>query len=105
MNSSSGVVMLISPLDYEAATNHTLIIRASDTDLGGHARFADFTLQILVDDVNDNSPKFANHVTLIEVPETLSIGKETFNMTRKSANHKHRYSVSISSVFATRKPL
>lgn len=77
VNPSSGVVTLISPLDYEKAARHTLIIRASDSDTGGHAQFADFTLHIPVDDVNDNSPKFANHVTVVDVPETLSIGKES----------------------------
>ena len=66
--------MLISPLDYETEENHTLIIRASDS--GEHARYADFTLYVQVDDVNDNAPEFKDNTTIVEVPETLSIGEE-----------------------------
>ena len=76
VNASSGVVMLISPLDYEAAANHTLIVRASDTDPGGHARFAVLALCVRVQDVNDNPPKFAHNVTFVDIPETLTVGKK-----------------------------
>ena len=76
MDPSSGVVSLLSPLDYETAARHTLVIRASDSDPSGHALFADFTLNVSVYDVNDNSPTFANPMTVIDVPETLSVGKE-----------------------------
>ena len=76
MNSSSGVVMLISSLDYEAGPLRTLTIRASDSDPDGHARYIDFYLHVHVDDVNDNAPEFAGSVATIIVPETLSVGKE-----------------------------
>lgn len=78
VNSSSGVVMLMSSLDYEAAPLRTLIIRASDSDPGGHARYIDFYLHVHVDDVNDNAPEFAGSVVTVLVPETLSVGKEIF---------------------------
>lgn len=64
----------MSPLDYETAPNYTLIIRASDT--GKHARYAEFTLFVEVDDVNDNSPQFEKNMTTVDVAETLSIGEE-----------------------------
>ena len=79
---------LLTPLDYETAANYTLIIRASDT--GEHARHADFTLHVQVDDVNDNSPKFAKDVIAFDVPETLAIGK-----TWKSTNPAWFFSPSL----------
>ena len=75
VNSSSGVVMLISSLDYEAASLRTVTIRASDSDPDGHARYTDFYLQVHIDDVNDNAPEFADSVVTVLVPETLSVGK------------------------------
>lgn len=85
VDASSGVVTLVSPLDYETAARHTLVIRASDNDpSGGSARFTEFTLNVLVDDVNDNSPVFANPVNVINVPETLSVGKKWLNNSRNN---------------------
>lgn len=79
------MVILVSPLDYETAARHTLVIRAADNDpSGGSARFTEFTLNVLVEDVNDNSPVFANHVNVINVPETLSVGKKQLNYSRNN---------------------
>lgn len=75
VNSSSGVVMLMSSLDYEAASLRTVTIRASDSDPDGHARYTDFYLKVHIDDVNDNAPEFADSVVTVLVPETLSVGK------------------------------
>lgn len=75
MNRSSGVVALTSSLDFETASLHTLTIRASDSAPSGAARHTDFDLQIHVEDVNDNRPKFANSSVTVQVPENLSIGK------------------------------
>ena len=74
INNNTGLVKLMSPLDYETAHNYTLIIRASDS--GEHARYAEFTLFVKVDDVNDNSPQFEKIMTTVDVAETLSIGEE-----------------------------
>lgn len=81
MDPSSGVVMLISPLDYEAASLRSLTIRASDSDHDGHVRYTDFYLYVHVEDVNDNAPEFANSFVVVAVPETLSIGKKLSGMT------------------------
>ena len=81
VNPSSGVVMVISALDYEAASLRTLTIRASDSDLDGHARYTDFYLHVHVEDVNDNAPEFANTFVIVPVLETLPIGKELFCVT------------------------
>ena len=79
------MVILVSPLDYETAARHSLVIRASDNDpSGGSARFTEFTLNVLVEDVNDNSPVFVNHVNVINVPETLSVGKKQLNNSRNN---------------------
>lgn len=85
MNPSSGVVTLISALDYEAASLRTLTIRASDSDPDGHARYTDFYLHVHVEDVNDNAPEFADSFLIVPVPETLSIGKELFGINCKLA--------------------
>ena len=80
MNTSTGIVTLVSPMDYETAASHTLIIRASDFDLSGHARHADFTLLVDVDDMNDNAPQFVQMLFVVNVSETLPIGEYKANM-------------------------
>lgn len=75
INSSSGVVTLTSSLDHETSPLHRLIIRASDSDPTGGARYTDFDLQVHVEDVNDNNPLFSNNLTTIQVRETLSTGE------------------------------
>ena len=45
-----------------------LTIRASDSDPDGHARYTDFYLHVHVDDVNDNTPEFADSLVTVLVP-------------------------------------
>ncbi|XP_065921937.1 cadherin EGF LAG seven-pass G-type receptor 1-like [Magallana gigas] len=58
----SGSVYLADNVDYETRTNYTLTITASDykdRKLSHHSAYA--TLNITVEDVNDESPKFADN--------------------------------------------
>ena len=56
INPSTGSVQLTKALDFEESQKHVLNIRA--TDSGNPALSNDLKLQILVHDVNDNSPVF-----------------------------------------------
>lgn len=51
--STSGRVYVRKPLDAESKRNHTLLVKAFD---GLHETVHAFTLEINVDDINDNSP-------------------------------------------------
>lgn len=56
-----GHIMLTEPLDYEQRNHYTLTVRASDSQ---HETEANLT--VLVEDVNDNAPTFAQ--ALYQVP-------------------------------------
>lgn len=75
ISASTGVVKLTKPLDYEHARNYTLVIRATDGGSGGAALHADFTLRVHVKDVNDNKPMFSSSINVVNIPETLGVGK------------------------------
>ncbi len=73
IHSSSGVVTVAGMLDAEAATSHTIVVRATSSD--GSTTTQSFT--IAVDNVNDNLPVFTSSgtVSIVEnqtVVQTLS---------------------------------
>lgn len=68
VNFRTGMVSITGPLDHEAETSHVFTVRATDTALGS---FSEATVELLVEDVNDNAPAFANQVYSAAVPEGL----------------------------------
>ncbi|XP_016844332.1 protocadherin-like wing polarity protein stan isoform X2 [Nasonia vitripennis] len=72
IDSQTGDVILVKPLDYETVKNYKIIVRAQD---GGMPAKSNTTqLLVRVKDVNDNVPRF--HTTLFQeaVSESVSIG-------------------------------
>lgn len=65
---SSGIITVASALDYEAATSHTIRVRATSTD--GSSSEGDFTIRVA--DVNDHAP-------------TIGVG-QTFTLSEDAAN-------------------
>ncbi|KAH9509759.1 hypothetical protein Btru_044434 [Bulinus truncatus] len=71
-NRTTGVVYLISPLDYEVMTSHTVVIKAFDNGLPDVG--VDITLTIIVKPVNEYSPEFSpSNVYNVSVSEDAPV--------------------------------
>ena len=71
INESTGVLSLITPLDYEMTRNFSFTIIASDPnnmDLSVNA-----TVEVQVQDVNDNAPRFSRVVYMAVVSESITV--------------------------------
>lgn len=64
----TGVLMVTGPLDYESKNKHVFTVRATDTALGS---FSEATVEVLVEDINDNPPTFSQMVYTTSVSEGL----------------------------------
>lgn len=64
----TGVLMVTGPLDYESKNKHMFTVRATDTALGS---FSEATVEVLVEDINDNPPTFSQMVYTTSVSEGL----------------------------------
>ncbi|XP_036735003.2 protocadherin Fat 2 [Manis pentadactyla] len=64
----TGVLTVTGPLDYESKTKHVFTVRATDTALGS---FSEATVEVLVEDINDNSPTFSQLVYTTSISEGL----------------------------------
>ncbi|KAK0088102.1 hypothetical protein PV325_013198 [Microctonus aethiopoides] len=72
IDSLSGDVTLVKPLDYETSDLYRIVVRAQDG--GAPARSNTTQLLIHVDDVNDNSPRFFTSLLQETVSEGVPIG-------------------------------
>ena len=67
INSITGEIYIVSPLDYEAMRMHILVITARDN--GSPSLYTNTTLTVMLIDYNDNAPQFSTDLynsTLIE---------------------------------------
>ncbi|XP_004697154.1 protocadherin Fat 2 [Echinops telfairi] len=64
----TGVLTVTGPLDFESKTKHVFTVRATDTALGS---FSEATVEVLVEDINDNPPTFSQLVYTTSVSEGL----------------------------------
>ncbi|KAH0625313.1 hypothetical protein JD844_033822 [Phrynosoma platyrhinos] len=64
-----GRITLMGPLDYEQRSRYTLTVRTSDSQ---HETEANVT--VLVEDVNDNAPTFAQALYQVLLPEHTPVG-------------------------------
>ncbi|XP_007941830.1 protocadherin Fat 2 [Orycteropus afer afer] len=64
----TGVLTVTGPLDYESKNKHVFTVRATDTALGS---FSEATVEVLVEDINDNPPTFSQMVYTTSVSEGL----------------------------------
>ncbi|XP_047411467.1 protocadherin Fat 2 [Sciurus carolinensis] len=64
----TGVLTVTGPLDYESKSRHVFTVRATDTALGS---FSEATVEVLVEDINDNPPTFSQLVYTTSVSEGL----------------------------------
>ncbi|KAI4792810.1 hypothetical protein KUCAC02_033138 [Chaenocephalus aceratus] len=66
----TGVLTVSNPLDYESQTMHVLTVRASDSVTGA---FSEASIEIEVEDVNDNAPVFPKIAYMVSIDEGLPI--------------------------------
>ncbi|XP_074505101.1 protocadherin Fat 2 [Sebastes fasciatus] len=66
----TGVLTVTNPLDYESQTMHVLTVRASDSVTGA---FSEASIEIEVEDVNDNAPVFSKLTYTVTIVEGLPI--------------------------------
>ena len=78
MNSTTGVLVWTSALDYETTPVFTLVIRAEDSQGALGAKFSVVTVVVTVIDQNDNAPTFSNAQYSLDLPETTAIGSTVF---------------------------
>ncbi|XP_045493580.1 protocadherin-like wing polarity protein stan [Colias croceus] len=72
IDSLSGDVSLVKPLDYEQVRSYRLVIRAQDG--GSPSRSNTTQLLVNVKDVNDNSPRFYTSLFQESVSESVPVG-------------------------------
>uniref|UniRef100_A0A2K5NBY5 FAT atypical cadherin 1 n=1 Tax=Cercocebus atys TaxID=9531 RepID=A0A2K5NBY5_CERAT len=71
INFNTGVINVIAPLDFEAHPAYKLSIRATDSLTGAHA---EVFVDIVVEDINDNPPVFAQQSYAATLSEAAVIG-------------------------------
>ncbi|KAM4555445.1 protocadherin Fat 2 isoform 1-T1 [Odontesthes bonariensis] len=73
----TGVLTVINPLDYESETAHVLTVRATDSVTGA---FSEASIEIEVEDVNDNAPVFSQLTYRVNIAEGLPVGTSVIRL-------------------------
>lgn len=68
---NTGVLSVIHPLDYETAFSYHLTVRATDSLTGAHA---EVSVNLQIQDVNDNPPIFQERLYRAVLSETSTVG-------------------------------
>ncbi|KFD57635.1 hypothetical protein M513_01305, partial [Trichuris suis] len=78
LNETTGDVFLTKPLDREEKANYTFAVQASDN--GVPPLSSNALIRVIVLDVNDNPPVFAQHQYHGQIPENASDGAEVLRV-------------------------
>lgn len=70
MDFKTGVLTVTNPLDFESQTFHVLTVRATDSVLGASS---EASIEIEVEDVNDNAPVFSQQTYSVNIAEGLPV--------------------------------
>lgn len=73
----TGILMVTDPLDYESQTMHVLTVRATDSVTGA---FSEASIEIEVEDVNDNAPVFTSSTYSVIIAEGLPSGSSVIQL-------------------------
>lgn len=76
VNSTSGVIYIVRPLDREEKAWYNLTVRATDGGAPGREKFAHAFVFVMIVDVNDNAPVVTKVVPahVIKIPENALVG-------------------------------
>ncbi|XP_036407043.1 protocadherin Fat 1-like isoform X2 [Megalops cyprinoides] len=78
INFNTGVLYVIQPLDYEAHPAYKLSVRAADSLTGAHS---EVFVDIVLEDVNDNSPVFNAEAYSVSLSEASIVGTSVLQVT------------------------
>ncbi|XP_030594549.1 protocadherin Fat 2 isoform X2 [Archocentrus centrarchus] len=73
----TGVLTVTNPLDYESQTMHVLTVRATDSVTGA---FSEASIEIEVEDVNDNTPVFSKQMYSVNIAEGLPVNTSVIQL-------------------------
>ncbi|XP_069388159.1 protocadherin Fat 2 [Paralichthys olivaceus] len=73
----TGALTVTNPLDYESETMHVLTVRATDSVTGA---FSEASIEIEVEDVNDNAPAFSKLKYSVNISEALPVGSSVLQV-------------------------
>ncbi|XP_019623295.1 PREDICTED: protocadherin Fat 4-like [Branchiostoma belcheri] len=77
IDSSSGVIQMASPIDYDTMGSDkvvTLTVQAADAASGADQRSANTTVDVTVNDVNDNTPTCVERLVSVAMDENAASG-------------------------------
>lgn len=74
MDEFTGELIVTGRLDRESSPKHDLLIEARDQATVGPQLFSTVNLVVILQDINDNPPKFVPKVHKIKVPEDVPVG-------------------------------
>ena len=80
IDSTTGVISLAIPLDFETTERHELLVTARDH---GYpiSLFNSVTLTVSVDNVNDNAPVFIPSSSMVSIPRLYTAGRHVITIT------------------------
>ncbi|XP_068182443.1 protocadherin Fat 2 isoform X2 [Antennarius striatus] len=73
----TGVLTVTNPLDHESQTLHVLTVQATDSVTGA---FSEASIEIEVEDVNDNAPVFSKVKYPVTIAEGLPVGTPVIHL-------------------------
>lgn len=77
MDFKTGVLTVTNPLDFESQTFHVLTVRATDSVLGASS---EASIEIEVEDVNDNAPVFSQQTYRVNIAEGLPVNTSVIQL-------------------------
>ncbi|XP_057706138.1 protocadherin Fat 2 isoform X2 [Corythoichthys intestinalis] len=77
MDFKTGALTVTNPLDYESQTLHVLTVRATDSVSGA---FSEASIEVEVEDVNDNAPFFSQQKYTASIAEGLPVGSSVLQL-------------------------
>lgn len=94
---SSGQLVVAHSLDRENVSEYHLEIRALDTTSIGNPQSIAVSVKVLIEDANDNPPRWPQDPITVRVPERAAIGSTIYNLTASDMdsglNGELRYSL------------
>ncbi|XP_032666091.1 protein dachsous isoform X2 [Odontomachus brunneus] len=94
---SSGQLVVAHSLDRENVSEYHLEIRALDTTSIGNPQSIAVSVKIIIEDANDNPPRWPQDPIIVHIPETVAIGSTIYNLTASDLdsglNGELRYSL------------
>nr|XP_020469983.1 protocadherin-23 isoform X2 [Monopterus albus] len=85
IDSSSGDIYINQPLDYEAATQYFLMVRAEDVGLAPRVNVS-VLVSVMVEDVNDHTPWFPDKLVTFGLREDTALGSMVFAFHARDAD-------------------